>query len=158
MDRGCEIICDLVQKYFHKLEVFDLTGCFLTKKSFFIIEKLLENNELKNELTNNTTGSNSSNNKNDSMRRPSIEENMYYIPEIVVEYTSTTNPSLRELLLQDNMCSVAHYNEYCLEYNTTTILTKSKCKLVINNNSKYIGIDFPLGYDLCDYGITEYVP
>jgi hypothetical protein len=142
MDRGCKLVCEIAKEHFPELQILDLAGCFLSKVSLPVFETLLEHIATESDVK-------------ETIRRPSIDEPLYFVPEVVVELEATANPELREIMLQDNMFSPSQYGEYCTEH-YTTVLLKSKCKLSIHN-SKYIGVSFPLGYSLQDYDIEEYV-
>lgn len=143
MDKGFRQVCDMVRECHPRLQILDAAGCFLTKQSFSTLEYLLEH----------VISANQSMEKQE--RRPSLDDHFYYIPEVVEELESTSNPLLREILLQDNMFTQSQFNEHCAEH-PETIFLKSKCKLTVSG-TKYIGVAFPLGYSLEDYGINEYV-
>ena len=143
MDKGCRQVCAIVRDCLPQLQILDLAGCFLTKACFGSLEHLLEHVSSTNQAADHNE------------RRPSLDENTYYIPEVVEELESTTNPLLREILLQENMFTQSQLNEHCIEHQGT-VLMRSKCKLTVTG-SKYIGVAFPLGYNLEDYGIDEYV-
>lgn len=143
MDRGCRQVCSIVRDCFPRLQILDLAGCFLTKQSIGTFEHLLEHVSSANQTEDN------------NLRRPSLDEHLFYVPEVVVELESTSNPLLREVMLQENMFTQSQFNEHCTEH-PGTILMQSKCKLTVSG-CKYIGVGFPLGYSLEDYGIAEYV-
>ena len=144
MDKGCHQVCTLVKEHLPLLQILDLAGCFLTKVSFIVLEKLLEHIAPLNQK------------KEEEIRRHSMDEPLYYMPEeVVVLLEPTANPHLREILLQENMFTLSQFTEFCTEY-PQSILACSTCKLNIGN-SKYLGVGFPLGYSLQDYGIAEYV-
>lgn len=143
MDKGCKFVCDIVREHYPELRILDFAGCFLSKGCLPVFEELLEH--VKSEEP-----------EVDPSRRPSLDEEEYsYIPELVIELESTTNPELREILLQENVFTASQLNDYCGEH-SHSVMNHSKCKLNINT-SKYIGVAFPLCYNLADYGIENYV-
>lgn len=142
MDKGCKLVCEIVRDNFAELRILDFAGCFLTKGCLPILERLLEHVKVESSEV-------------EQYRRPSLDDEYAYVPEIVIELESTTNPEMREVMLQENVFTTSQYNEYCGDH-SATVLLQSKCKLNINT-SKYIGVAFPLCYDLADYGIEEYV-
>jgi hypothetical protein len=146
MDTGCQVVCSVVKEFFPSLRILDLASCFLGKKCFSSLEYVLDHIMSDEEKQ-------SAKLKENEFRRDS--EDGACVAPVDIELASTSNPQLREILLQFNMFTPTQYHEYCGE-NYTTILVRSKCKLVINT-SKYLGITFPLGYSLGDYGIEDYV-
>jgi hypothetical protein len=142
MDKGCKQVCAMVKDCMPQLQILDLAGCFLTKASLPLFEVLLEHIAPEKPVE-------------EDVRRNSLDEPLFYMPEVVVELEPTTNPHLRELLLQENMFSQTQFVEYCTEH-AATVLARSKCKLNVNS-SKYIGVAFPLGYSLRDYEVDEYL-
>lgn len=142
MDRGCQLVCEIVRDNYPELRILDFAGCFLTKQCLPVVERLLEHVKVASPEV-------------EQYRRPSLDDDYAYMPELVIELESTTNPEMREIMLQENVFTHSQFNEYCGDH-PSTVLLQSKCKLNINT-SKYIGVAFPLCYDLADYGIEEYV-
>ena len=90
MDRGCRVVCSIVKESFPALQILDFAGCFLTKHCVPTLEALLENKALNNDKP-----------KEELVRRNS--EDIIIMNEAPVELESTSNPQLREILMQENM-------------------------------------------------------
>jgi hypothetical protein len=73
--------------------------------------------------------------------------------------TLSGNLELRELLLQDNLLNQAQFAEHCSGAedsgtSVTSVLLNSKCSLSFTG--PHLGIPFPLGYTLSDYGVQAW--
>lgn len=66
------------------------------------------------------------------------------------EELRTHNPQLEEVMLQANVFSTQQEVEIAAEYGNIA-------RVKINANAKYIGIAFPLRYDICEHGLDQHL-
>jgi len=127
-DHGAEAFFKIVQMSFPKLEILDMSACFLTKHVFQLLDNLLEPNdmsetddfEVRIKESRSTTISqhnnsindnyNNKNSNNSILKEKSTEKSTDAGQETFT--VSFTNPELMEILLNQNLLTVGYYHDY----------------------------------------------
>ena len=115
-DHGAEAFFKIVQMSFPKLEILDMSACFLTKHVFQLLDNLLEPNDMsetddfevriKESRSTIISQHNNNNNNNSIVKEKSTDTGQ---ESFTVSYT---NPELMEILLNQNLLTVGYYHDY----------------------------------------------
>ena len=112
-DHGAEAFFKIVQMSFPKLEILDMSACFLTKHVFQLLDNLLEPNDMSETddfevriKESRSTIISQHNNNNSIVKEKSTDTGQ---ESFTVSYT---NPELMEILLNQNLLTVGYYHDY----------------------------------------------
>ncbi|KAJ1434426.1 hypothetical protein B484DRAFT_394021 [Ochromonadaceae sp. CCMP2298] len=154
-DAGCLKVCALIQQYMPQLATLDLAGCFLTRASLRTFELLLEHTqELSPEALSFKRERLLILMKQNAIWQHACEESPSSSPSGKQgRALEAVNTELRELLLHDNVLNQHQFTEHC-SGNYKSALLRSNCNLTFTG--QHLGIAFPLGYALSDFGVKAW--